>query len=152
MRKVILLVSCLIVTVAALAGSAIAQSPQRVAIEAANKQFSAAVAKKDVAAIVALYTDDAIVLPQGFEMVRGKEAIKGLFEGLLASGVSGITLTTLEVESFGDTANEVAQFELKGPDGKVVDKGKSLVVWKKVKGEWRMHRDIFNSSSQPTGR
>jgi uncharacterized protein (TIGR02246 family) len=143
-----------VVMIAAFTSSAVAQtqSNTRVAIEAANKLFMAAVAKKDAAAITELYTDDAIVLPQGFEMMKGKVAIKGLFEGFLASGVSGISLTTLEVETFGDTAIEVGQFELKGPDGSVIDKGKSVVVWKKVRGEWKMRRDIFNSSQPPLTR
>lgn len=153
MRKTILLMAP-VVMVAVFATSALAQSQSntRVAIEAANKLFMDAVAKKDAAAITALYTDDAIVLPQGLEMMKGKAAIKGLFEGLIASGVGAIMLTTLEVETVGNTAIEVGQFELKGPDGSVIDKGKSVVVWKKIKGEWKMHRDIFNSSQPPLTR
>lgn len=153
MRRIMVLMAS-VVLVAAFAGSAFpqSQSSTRVAIEAANKLFMAAVAKKDAAAVTALYTDDAIVLPQGAEMMKGKAAIKGLFEGLIASGVGAITLTTLEVETVGNTAIEVGQFELKGPDGSVIDKGKSVVVWKKVKGEWKMHRDIFNSNQQPLTR
>jgi uncharacterized protein (TIGR02246 family) len=154
MRKSLLLVMSALVLVVGFTSSSLAQSQSstRVAIEAANKQFMAAVAKKDAAALAALYTDEAIVLPQGSEMMKGKAAIKGLFEGMLASGVGGITLTTLEVETSGDAAYEVGLYELKGPDGAVIDKGKSVVIWKKVKGEWKMHRDIFNSNQQPLTR
>jgi len=146
------LLSRLALLVIALASPVLAQMSPKAAIEAVNKQFSAAVEKKDAAAVAALYTDDAIVLPPNLTMVKGRADIKNLFEGFLASGIKGIAFTTIEVESFGDTAIEVGEFVLTGPDGSVADRGKSVVVWKRIKGQWKLHRDIFNTSLPPTGR
>jgi hypothetical protein len=28
----------------------------------------------------------------------------------------------------------------------VLDQGKYIVIWKREKGQWKLHRDIFNSS------
>lgn len=65
------------------------------------------------------------------------------------SGVKDVSLVTLEVESHGDTAYEVGKLELRGADGKVLDRGKYVVIWKKEGTSWKLHRDIWNTSVVP---
>jgi uncharacterized protein (TIGR02246 family) len=141
-----------ILTAAALAvsvGSAAASSAEdvRAAIETANKAFSAAIAKGDAAAVAALYTSSAQAMPPGGEAAKGRDEIQKAFQGLLASGATNLTLTTQEVEAHGDTAHEVGSWTLKAKDGAAVDNGKYVVIWKKEAGQWRLHRDIWNSSA-----
>jgi len=50
------------------------------------------------------------------------------------------------VEDHGKTAIEVSRYTLYAEGDVVADKGKYIVVWKKKKGAWKLHRDIFNSS------
>jgi ketosteroid isomerase-like protein len=57
-----------------------------------------------------------------------------------------IDLTAAEVEAHGLVASEVGTFVVKVKDGTVVDRGKYVVVWKKVGGQWLLHRDIWNTS------
>lgn len=35
---------------------------------------------------------------------------------------------------------------MKTKDGTVADRGKYIVVWKRVGGKWLLHRDIWNTS------
>jgi len=35
--------------------------------------------------------------------------------------------------------------------GYVLDKGKYIVIWKQEEGQWKLHRDIFNSSMPAPG-
>jgi ketosteroid isomerase-like protein len=58
-------------------------------------------------------------------------------------------LKTVEVEQIGTTAIEVGSYTLSGADGAALDKGKYLVVWKKEGKEWKLFRDIFNTSQAP---
>lgn len=137
----------LLAVVALCSVAAIAQpSGTRVAIEAQNKQFIQAVEKGDAQAMADLYSAHAMVFPSNSEIVKGKEAIKALFQGLLDSGVKGFSLTTIEVEGFGNTANEVGTYIMRDASGKQIDKGKYIVIWKRENGQWKLHRDIFNSS------
>ena len=62
-------------------------------------------------------------------------------------GVKEVELETVEAEGHGNTAIEVGKFTLYGADGQVIDKGKYIVIWKKEAGQWKLHRDIFNSST-----
>jgi ketosteroid isomerase-like protein len=128
-------------------GSATAQqSDIRVVIEEGNQQWSAAFSQGDSAAIAAMYTLNAQLFPMHSEIVSGMEAIQQFWQGVIASGVKGATLTTLEVDEQGDTAYEVGKYELRGEGNKVLDHGKYVVVWKREQGKWRLHRDIWNSN------
>ena len=56
-------------------------------------------------------------------------------------------LTTLEVEQHGDWAFETGKFLATAPDGKVIYDGKYICIWKREKGEWKIHRDIGNKNA-----
>ena len=121
------------------------------AIEHSNQQWMAAVVKGDGAAVSQLYSEDAVLLPANDHEVKGRAAVEKMFAGLGPGGVTEIKLTTTAVEVHGDAAIETGTYSLaaKGPGGAVIpnaDEGKYLVVWKKAKGKWLMHKDIWNSS------
>jgi ketosteroid isomerase-like protein len=115
-------------------------------IEEGNKQWSVAFSTGDNAALAAMYTPNAQLLPMHSEIVSGMEAIQQFWQGVIASGVKGATLTTIEVDEQGDTAYEVEKYELRGEGNKVLDHGKYVVVWKRGQGKRRLHRDIWNSN------
>jgi hypothetical protein len=58
-------------------------------------------------------------------------------------------LTTLEVEAHGDSAHEVGAYELSDASGKVLDRGKYVVIWKRDAARWKLHRDIWTTSQAP---
>ncbi len=132
------------------AGAVSAAEDARAAIEAVDKAFCAAMGRSDAAAIAALYTTTAEVLPPGSEAVQGREAIRKIFQAGLDAGQKELTLTTLEVEAHGDTAHEVGTWTARGKDGAILDSGKYLVIWKNEGGQWRLHRHIWNSNA-PSG-
>ena len=138
----------LVVLVAALASAAFGDV--RAEIEAANRQFEAEAAKGDGKAVAALYTASGQALPAGSDVVSGTEAIGKFWQGVFDSGVKGVRLKTLEVESMGDSAHEVGQYELLDAAGKTLDRGKYVVVWKKDGGRFKLHRDIWTTSMSPS--
>ena len=56
-----------------------------------------------------------------------------------------LIVESLEVESAGDLAYEMGRYTLYAGDNDV-DKGKYVLIWKHEAGQWRIHRDIVNSS------
>lgn len=121
----------------------------RAAIEAGNRKFEASVARGDGAATAALYSSTAQLLPAQSDVVSGTEAIGRFWQSVYGSGIKGATLKTLEVESHGGSAHEVGTYELRGADGKVLDHGKYVVIWKKEGPSWKLHRDIWTTSVVP---
>ena len=126
--------------------SAQAGGAVKAAIDASNKKFGAAIAAGDTKALGTIYTDDATVMPPNSEAVKGRQAIEGLFGMLVTAGIKGAVLTAQEVEAHGETAVEVGTYSIKDATGKEIDRGKYVATWKRVKGEWKMHRDIWNSN------
>lgn len=131
------------------------QSPateSHAAIAAPIAQFMAAFSRGDAAGAATVYTDDAQVLPPNSAVVSGKQAIQTFWQGAMHMGVQAVTLETVEVEGFGNTAYEVGTFTLQGAEGQVLDAGKYVVIWKQEGGQWKLHRDIWNSSRPAPGQ
>ena len=121
----------------------------REAVTAAIQTFEGAIKRGDAAAIAALYSGDATLLPPDNPLVKGPGAIEAYWQGAMDMGIRDGRLETLEVEARDDLAYEVGRFELAmQPDGGggVTLTGKYVVVWKVEGGNWRMHVDIWNTN------
>jgi ketosteroid isomerase-like protein len=136
----------LLLLVAALTANVAAQANHRAAIEQEAKKFSAALKKGDAAALAAMYSTDAKAMPPNEEMAQGRAAIQKVWQGAIDAGIRDLKLEVLEVEKEGGSLYEVGKYTLTGADGKHLDHGKYLVVWKREGGQWKLHRDIWNSS------
>ncbi len=149
-RFAALLLGALVISGGTLAAQASGNSSVRAAIEKANKKFADGAAKGDAALIASAYTPDAIAFPANSEAVKGKPAIQKMWQSILDSGINGFELTTSEVEPSGNIAYEVGSYVLKTKDGTVEDRGKYCVVWKRVNGDWLLHRDIWTTNLPAT--
>jgi len=121
----------------------------RAAIEAANAQFMAAMAKGDAARLATLYAADGHVMPPGSEPIVGREAIQRYWQAALSSGIAAIDLKTVEVLGEGSIVSEVGTYELRDKAGKSLDRGKYIVVWRQEAGQWRLLRDMFSTNLPP---
>jgi uncharacterized protein (TIGR02246 family) len=119
------------------------------AIEAANERFMQAFERADAAGLASLYTEDGQLLAPGSEPARGWEAIRAFWQAAMDSGISAARLEIAEVENHGDTAIEVSRYTLLDAGEQVLDQGKYIVIWKQERGQWKLHRDIFNTNGRP---
>ena len=126
---------------ATLTGSAV-----RDEIAAANQRFMAAFARGDAAGVAACYTPDAQLFPSNSDVVQGLAAIEAFWRGVMGMGIAGARLETAEAEEHGDIAHEVGHYTLTAAGGQTADRGKYLVLWRRAGGQWKLHRDIWNTS------
>ena len=121
-------------------------------IAAASQGWQAGWNAGDAAAIAAVYTEDAVVMPPGSPAVEGRAAIQAYWQaGLDAAGGATSTLETKEVHAHGDMAVEIGEYMNTNADGEHLDHGKYLAVWMKTDAGWKIVRDIFNSSMEMEG-
>jgi len=141
MRNFAVVAGCLIL------GAAPAVAQDKATIEKLNDAWTAAFNKGDAAAVAAMYTEDAYVLPPGAEMVKGRTGIEAFWRQA-AQQMGDAKLTTLDVLPLGlSAAREIGTVTLKTksqPPQEMV--GKYAVVWRKVGGKWKLATDIWNTN------
>jgi uncharacterized protein (TIGR02246 family) len=139
MWRIVMIISCL-----SLGSPAFAQN--KATIEKLNDVWTAAFNKGDAAAVAALYTEDAYVLPPGSGIVKGRAAIEAFWRQA-AQQMSDAKLTTVDVLPLGrSAAREIGTVTLKTksqPPQEVV--GKYVVVWRKIGRDWKLATDIWNT-------
>ena len=139
MWRIVMIIGCL-----SLSAPALAQS--KATIEKLNDAWTAAFNKGDAAAVAALYTEDAYVLPPGSAMVKGRPAIEAFWRQA-AQQMTDAKLTTVDVLPLGrSAAREIGTVTLKTksqPAQEVV--GKYVVVWRKIGRDWKLATDIWNT-------
>ena len=128
----------------------------RKSIEEANARYSEAIRQGNLDGAVALYTDDATMVPPDGDIVKGKQAIEELYKKFFQMGMKDIAFTTIEVGGSGDTAYEIGKTKVRiQPEGQaaIIDSTKYLVIWKRqADGAWKVHADIWNFSAPIAGK
>ena len=114
-------------------------------LEKVDRAWEKAFNTGDAAALTALHTKDAKVMPPGADPAVGSKAIQALYAADASGGVK-MALTQSEAVGFGDYALETGSFVATGTDGKHLDHGTFMTLLKKEGSGWKIHRDTWNSS------
>jgi len=120
-------------------------------IQALENEWAAALGAKDVDALMAMYTDDAISMGEGQPMRVGKDAIRKAQEQEFAGSSENISYVFEVMEVLGTENNitEIGTSTHKDASGNVVGTGKYMVVWEKHDGKYLCSREIYNSDTPP---
>jgi ketosteroid isomerase-like protein len=117
----------------------------RAEVEKQDKAWEKAYNAGDAAAVTALYAKDAVVMAPGAEPASGSAAIQKFFEADVKGGAKN-TLTTEEGIGFGDYMVGRGKWVATSAEGKHLDHGQYLTLYKKEGGGWKILRDTWNSS------
>jgi ketosteroid isomerase-like protein len=148
-------IKTLVLTLAfALAAAAVclaADTKAEQALREADAAWSKAAESKDLDKTLSYYSDDATVLPPNAPAATTKEAIRKVWQDMLATPgfVISWKATKVEVAKSGDLGFVTGTYEVTMNDasGKPVsEKGKYVEVWKKqADGKWKCGTDTWNS-------
>jgi uncharacterized protein (TIGR02246 family) len=99
----------------------------------------------DASGVAALHADDAVVLPPGAGIVKGRSEIQAFWQQAAAT-LGGLKLTTLEMKPLGENAvRETGQFTVRTKGSQPRERtGKYVVIWERVGSEWKLGTDIWN--------
>ena len=114
-----------------------------------NETFNAAFNRGDGATLAALYVPNAVLLPPGAEVQKGRAAIRSFWEGMMRE-YGDLKLSTVDLKRYGeDTVREIGSLTVRtkaAPQRQLA--GKYVVVWEKVRGNWKLATDIANFDSE----
>ncbi len=118
------------------------------AIRDTDIRFAEAFNRRDLAAVVALHTADALILGPDSPAERGGQAVEEGFKEMLDTGWKNIEFGSVQIGSGGDLGYHVGTFAADvptegGSDQRVT--GKFLDIYKPDDaGSWKIHVTMFN--------
>ena len=118
-------------------------------INAVIKQFVDAINQGDAAAVAALYTEEANLLPPNSPIIVDRKGIQAFWQNGFDAGVGNLQPTVIELHVSGDMAHEVGTYTLtiQPEEGEAIsDNGKYVVIWKRENDTWKLDVEIWNSS------
>lgn len=108
-----------------------------------------AITRHDLAASVALFSDDAQILPQHGPAVSGRQEIEAYLNDWTTPKVTYDTDTELTLVR-GDLGVEQGRYRIRNVRrGSDVEDGKYLHVWRRVGNDWKLYRVIYNTDAAP---
>ena len=104
----------------------------------------------DAEALLSLYAEEPVLMPQGQPAIFGKDAIRSLYQAVLKEVVIKSRGTLMEVEASGDWGYFWSTYTLTATPkagGKAISsRGKSVfIVKRESRGAWKIARLIDNS-------
>lgn len=125
------------------------------AITGFNERYLASINNEDIAALSALTTDGHIMLPPNREPVVGKAANDAMNGGAFERYEFSETWQPVETVIDGDLAFQRGTFTTiatpRGAGDRLEVSGSFMRIYQRqANGEWRMTRDMFNSSTPLT--
>ncbi len=119
-------------------------------IDELNASWVVAFKSRDFAMIEALYMPDGMLLPTGTPAIEGQKAIASVWKswGDIPNVEIAFAANRVVAATSGDMAYDYGwyTFAFDTDSGRFEDKGKYIVVWKKVGGVWKVAADIFNTN------
>lgn len=109
--------------------------------------FSGYIVNADYDKIAASYTEDAKIFPRNIDIIARQAGIRAYW--VLPEGVETAhhKVTSEEIKVIGDEAYDYGYYEGRTKSGEEESswRGKYVIIWKKVDGNWKMYLDIWNS-------
>lgn len=116
------------------------------------RAFSEAYVAQDLDAIANAYTDSAIAIPGGQDLVRGPDAIRELFRMPDAISLVRHEIHPVRVDVQGSRAYDVGRYEMQAQRGDSLlptHHGTYAIVWLRTDDGWKMDVDMWASRPAP---
>jgi len=117
------------------------------AIEAQTKNYFEAVQAGDWAGVMAIYAEDAVLMPPNSPTIEGRANVQAFFDAF--PPLSNFSMKIVEIEGQGDIAYVRGTYTMTlTPEGgeAITDFGKYIEIRKKqLDGSWLLTHDMFNS-------
>ena len=125
-----------------------APDSDRVALEAAMHRWMTAVNAQDVDTLTKTMTEDVELFDADVAKAKGRDAAIRALREVVTRG--RLLATCREITIVNEVAWRVVGFTQTQKNGDVHARGQALEIWKRVNGEWKLHRQMAAGVLTPT--
>jgi uncharacterized protein (TIGR02246 family) len=136
------------------AAAAFTQAGQEDAIRGVIADYDVALKAGDADAVMAAYTEDAVLMPSDSPALTGQEAVRAWYVALFETAAVDLDFSTDEVIVFGDWAFARVSYSgsstpIEGASVELV--GKAIFILQRDEGgSWKIARYLFNMDAPPS--
>lgn len=121
----------------------------KAAVEDVYTDFETAFNAKDAMSLANCYAIDGKFMGPNMKAVQGRANIAQTFKEWFKEDTSRIDLTLVDIWGNENNLTVENTWKISDKDGKVLDEGKSIEVYKMEDDKWKMVRDCYNSDMPP---
>ena len=114
-------------------------------IDKANIEFINLFNKNDSVGLANMFTTDGKSMEPNEPAFIGRSAIQTHYSIVMNAGANKLGLITTGLWGDQKMLAEEGEFTFIDKNGKQLDKGKYIVLWKIEDGKWKLFRDCYNS-------
>lgn len=114
-------------------------------IDEANHEFVDLFNKSDSVGLANMFTVDGKSMEPNEPAFVGRKKIQTHYSIVMNAGANKLGLVTTGLWGDEKMLAEEGEFTFMDKDGKQLDKGKYIVLWKREDGKWKLFRDCYNS-------
>ena len=140
---VLLFFSCLV-----LAAAVPGQGKRDPTLDKLATEFAAAYTARDAVRVASFYAERAVVMPPDARMVQGRDNIEAYYRRGFSQSGGTLRLQPLESVVAGSSGYEAGTSSLLAVRGGAESAGKYVVIYERVRNEWKIIYDIFNNDSR----
>lgn len=120
-------------------------------ISSRTRDWFAVEAQRDMEASLSFMTPDVIIHTEGAQAIIGLDAARALYEEFFKIPFIDLEFLPREIEiaESGELAYDTGPFNFvfKGDDGPMKTPAKSLLIWRRMDGEWKSVALAFTGST-----
>jgi len=136
------------ILVAMFSTTAASQSPTLASLAKIREAWSQDLHTKQLEPILKLYAPDAVFLQPSGERITGSAALRTLFQNIMATFDSGLTLHSQNLEASGDLAYDSGDFQESlttiATGAKITSQGSYIIIFKRQPdGSWQIVQQVF---------
>jgi ketosteroid isomerase-like protein len=137
-----------------LPAKAVPQASTIVALARTREAWVQDLRTKQLESILKLYAQDAVFLQPTGERITGSAALRTLFQTVMATFNSDLTLNSLNLETSGDLAYDSGDFQETlttiATGARLTSKGSYIIIFKRQpNGSWQIIQHVWTGTAPP---